>query len=211
MIMTPTNPIFRRVLRSLQRVIYKGFFRHYYERLFKAYGEGIVWGRLLSSPLIPRSIKIACPENISIGDGCQFDEYTQLLATPHSRLIIGKRVRFSNGFAHVTASFDTIEIEDDCLFGGFVLIINGNHGYEDIKTPIKYQESYSTGPILIKAGSWIGRGACIMGGVTIGRNSVVGANSVVTKSIPDYSMVVGNPAKVIKKYNFESKAWEKIT
>jgi acetyltransferase-like isoleucine patch superfamily enzyme len=201
--------ILSRLLYTVNKIGYWCFFRSYYKRSFKAYGDGIGWGRLFS-PLIPRSIKIACPENISIGDGCQFDEYTQLIATPYSRLIIGKGVRFSNGFAHVTASFDTIEIEDDCLFGALVLIINGNHGYQDIRTPIKYQESYSTGPILIKAGSWIGRGACIMGGVTIGKNSVVGASSVVTKSIPDYCLAAGNPAKVIKKYNFEGKAWEKI-
>jgi acetyltransferase-like isoleucine patch superfamily enzyme len=209
MFITETT-IFRKLLSYTERLLYKSFIKYYYKRCFKTFGEGIGWGRRFG-PIIPPSVKIACPENISIGDGCQFDEYTQLLATPHSCLIIGNRVRFSNGFAHVTASFDTIEIEDDCLFGALVLIINGNHGYTDIETPVKYQESYSTGPILIRAGSWIGRGACIMGGVTIGRNSVVGANSVVTKSIPDYSMAVGSPAKVIKKYNFESKAWEKIT
>jgi len=209
MIMKCTTHIHRKVLFLLQRVIFRAFFKHYYKRRFNFYGEGIGWGRQFG-PLIPPSIKIACPENISLGDGCQFDEYTQLLATPHSRLIIGKRVRFANGFAHVTASFDTIEIEDDCLFAAFVLIINGNHGYKDIETPIKYQESYSTGPILIRAGSWIGRGACIMGGVTIGKNSVVGANSVVTESVPDYCLAAGNPAKVIKKYNFESKTWEKV-
>jgi len=209
-IITSTTAICRKVLFFLQRAIYRAFFKHYYKLCFKSYGKRIGWGRLFG-PLIPSSIKIACPENISIGDNCQFDEYTQLLATPLSRLIIGDRVRFSNGFAHVTASFDTIEIENDCLFGAFVLIINGNHGYKDIDTPIKYQESYSTGPILIKSGSWIGRGACIMGGVTIGRNSVVGANSVVTKSVPDYCLAAGNPAHVIKKYNFESKRWEKIT
>jgi lipopolysaccharide O-acetyltransferase len=175
-----------------------------------AYAENITWGRLYG-PLIPRSIKIACPENISIGDGCQFDEYTQLLATPHSKLKIGNNVRFSNGFAHVTASFDKIEIEDDCLFAAFVLIVNGNHGYKDINTPVKYQKSYSSGSILIKRGSWVGRGACIMGGVTIGSNSVVGANSVVMQSVPDYSVAVGNPAKVVKQYDFEKKKWIKVS
>lgn len=201
---------FRRYYLLLHKFLYWSFFRFYYKRFFKDYGNNIGWGRFFS-PIIPQSIKIACPENISIGQGCKFDEYTQLLATPYSKLKIGNNVMFANGFAHVTASFDSIEIEDDCVFSALVLIINGNHGYQDINTPIKYQSDYSSGPILIKRGTWIGRGACIMGGVTLGKNTVIGANAVVTKSIPDYCVVVGNPAKVIKQYDLRQKKWIKVT
>lgn len=209
MIMTDDNVLWWIYLYFL-RFLYRFFFGQYYKQRFNAYGENIGWGRFFV-PIMSRSIMVACPENISIGNGCQFDEYTQLLATPHSKLKIGNNVRFANGFAHVTASFDTVEIEDDCLFAAFVLIINGNHGFKDINIPIKYQESYSSGPILIKRGSWIGRGACIMGGVTIGKNSVIGANAVVTKSVPDYCVAVGNPAKVVKRYDFEQKKWVKVS
>jgi acetyltransferase-like isoleucine patch superfamily enzyme len=176
--------------------------------MFNSYGENIGWGRRYS-PRMPANVKIACPENIVIGDNCQFDEYTHLLATPSSRLIIGNNIRFANGFAHVVASFDEIVIEDDCLFAAFVLIINGNHGYLDVSRPIKEQEAISTGPIRIGRGCWIGRCACIFGGVTLGRNVVVGANAVVTKSIPDYCVVVGNPAVIVKRYNHLTRQWEK--
>ena len=58
--------------------------------------------------------------------------------------------------------------------------------------------------------SWIGINSVIVGNVRIGKHCVIGANSVVNKNIPDYSIAVGSPAKVIKRYNFEKKEWEHI-
>lgn len=192
--------VLRKICNRLFRIPYLLFFLPYYRRQFASYGENVGWGRHYG-PIIPATVKIACPEKIFIGNNCQFDEYTHILATSSSRLIIGNNVRFANGFAHVVASFDEIVIEDDCLIAAFVQIINGNHGYHDIDKPIKDQESFSTGPIRIGRGSWVGRGACVLGGVTLGRNVVVGANAVVTKSVPDYCVVAGNPAVIIKRYN----------
>ncbi len=207
MFMTKNN-IFRRFYLLLQRILYKIFFKAYYKRCFKAYGENIGWGRFFS-PIIPSSIKIACPENISIGDGCQIDENAKLIATPHSYIKIGNNVRITSDFANINAAFDTIEIEDDCLIGA--LIHNGNHGYADVDVPIKYQPMTSLGSILIKKGSWLAINSFITGGVTIGKNSVVGANSYVSKSVPDYCVVAGNPAKVVKRYDFEQKKWVKVS
>jgi acetyltransferase-like isoleucine patch superfamily enzyme len=199
----------RRIWKRVLSVPYRLFFLPYYRRMFETYGENIGWGKHYG-PIIPGNVRIACPEKISIGDNCQFDEYTHLLATPSSRLIIGNNVRFANGFAHVVASFDEIVIEDDCLFAAFVQIINGNHGYQQIDLPIKEQEAFSSGSIRICRGSWIGRGACVLGGVTVGRNAVVGANAVVTKSVPDYCVVAGNPAVIVKQYNHRTSRWEKL-
>jgi acetyltransferase-like isoleucine patch superfamily enzyme len=203
-----TNSLPRRIWNRLLRVPYRILFRPYYRHVFRAYGENIGWGRRYE-PLIPANVKIACPENITIGDNCKFDEYTHLLATPSSRLVIGNNVRFANGYAHVVASFDEIVVEDDCLFAAFVQVINGNHGYGDVTRPIKDQESFSTGPIRIGRGSWLGRGACVLGGVTLGRNVVVGANAVVTRSVPDYCVVAGIPAVIIRQYNPNTCRWER--
>lgn len=57
-------------------------------------------------------------------------------------------------------------------------------------------------------GSWLGTHVVIAGNITIGKHCVIGANSVVTKDIPDYSVAVGIPAKVVKRYNFDTKCWE---
>ena len=68
----------------------------------------------------------------------------------------------------------------------------------------------SAKPVIIHDDVWIGEMVSILPGVEIGKGSIIGANSVVTKYIPDYSIAAGNPAKVIKQYNFNTKRWEKI-
>lgn len=68
----------------------------------------------------------------------------------------------------------------------------------------------SSKPVVIENNVWIGELCSVLPGVTIGENSIIGANSVVTKSIPANSITVGNPAKVIKQFNFETKHWEKV-
>ena len=85
-----------------------------------------------------------------------------------------------------------------------------NHAYEDIEIPIIKQGITEGGRIRIGEGSWIGRGAAILcsrGELTIGRHCVVSANSVVMRSIPDYSVVFGMPATIIRQYDPEKRAW----
>jgi acetyltransferase-like isoleucine patch superfamily enzyme len=68
----------------------------------------------------------------------------------------------------------------------------------------------TTKVITISDDVWIGANSVITAGVTVGKHSVIGAGSVVTKDIPAYAVAAGNPAKVLKKYNFDTEAWEKI-
>lgn len=82
-----------------------------------------------------------------------------------------------------------------------------NHNYENVELTIS-QQGVSTSPITISDDVWIGANSVIAAGVTIGKHCVVGAGSVVTKSVPDYSVVVGNPARIIKHYNFTTRKWE---
>lgn len=92
----------------------------------------------------------------------------------------------------------------------YVHYTDRNHCFEDIETPIMKQASFVKGPIKIGDGSWIGFGAQIMSGVSIGRHCIVGAGAIVTKDVPDYCVAVGNPAKIIKRYNFNTLKWEKV-
>jgi len=84
-----------------------------------------------------------------------------------------------------------------------------NHEYRDIYRSIRDQDILVS-PIIVEDDCWIAANAVITSGITIGRHSVVAAGSVVTKNIPSYSVVAGNPARVIKKYNFESKSWASV-
>ena len=103
-----------------------------------------------------------------------------------------------------------ITIDDWVLMASNILITSESHGV-DPESETAYMDQPLTGkPVHIKSGCWIGEKVCIMPGVTVGEKCIIGAGSIVTKDIPDYCMAVGNPARVIKKYNFESHQWEKV-
>jgi acetyltransferase-like isoleucine patch superfamily enzyme len=102
-----------------------------------------------------------------------------------------------------------IQIGNHVIIAQNVVMSGLNHGYEDIKTPIRMQPC-TTAKISIGNDSWIGANSVITAGVTIGKHAVVAAGSVVTKSVPDYSIVAGNPARIIKQYNEVTGNWEKI-
>ena len=114
------------------------------------------------------------------------------------------------GYGSIISARNLIHLERDVLVGQQVIIIDHNHAYEDITIPVVKQDITEGGRIRIGQGSWIGRGAAIIcpkGELTIGRNCVVAVNSVVTRSIPDYSVVVGMPARIIRQYDPETRAW----
>lgn len=105
---------------------------------------------------------------------------------------------------------DRVEIEAGVLMASYISIMGHNHG-TDPESRLSYGgQKLVPKPVLIKSGAWIGERVCILSGVTIGKKSIIGAGAVVTKDIPDYCMACGNPAKVIKRYDFESKQWEKV-
>ena len=89
-------------------------------------------------------------------------------------------------------------------------MISENHGiYVETNVPF-YAQPLQTGPIIIGEGCWIGQNVIVLPNVNIGDKCVIGANSVVTNDIPSYSIAVGMPAKVIKRYNFELHSWIKV-
>lgn len=101
-----------------------------------------------------------------------------------------------------------VTIGNDIRLAQNITLSGLNHNYEDVSRPIHVQ-GISTAAITIEDGTWIGANAVVLAGVTIGKNCVIAAGSIVTKNIPSYSVAAGNPARVLKKYNHETKAWEK--
>jgi acetyltransferase-like isoleucine patch superfamily enzyme len=92
-----------------------------------------------------------------------------------------------------------ITIEDDVMLGSCVHIYVHNHKFDDLAMPIIDQGHYRSEPVLLKRGAWVGAGAIILPGVVVGDNAVVGAGSVVTRSVPPHTLVAGNPARVIRE------------
>lgn len=165
--------------------------------------------------LIRLPFDIRNKRNIQIGDGlttgfgCRIEVHSQK-KTNEKLLIFGKNIEI-NDYVHIAAG-EKITIGNNVLIASKVFISDLNHGnYKGVNqdSPLSTPNSrkLSTNPIIIKDNVWIGEGVCVMSGVTIGEGCVVGALSVVTKSIPPYSIAVGSPAKVVKQFNFDKQEW----
>jgi len=116
----------------------------------------------------------------------------------------------SIGARSVISARNFIHIEKNVIFATSVLIQDHNHAYEDIEVPIREQGVTAGGRVRIEEGCWIGQGAAIVcndGELVIGRNSVIGANSLVTKSVPPHSVVVGNPGRVARQFDPATASW----
>lgn len=92
-----------------------------------------------------------------------------------------------------------IIIEDNVLIGSSVHIYTSNHKFDNNDLDLIDQGHYPSEDVCLKKGCWIGANLVTLLGVTIGENSVIGAGSIVTKSLPSRVLAVGNPAKVIRK------------
>jgi len=118
---------------------------------------------------------------------------------------IGTRSRIGLG----STVIGPISIGDDVHIAQNVVLSGLNHDYEDVTRTIAAQ-GVNTSTIVIENDVWIGANSVITAGVTIGTHSVVAAGSIVTKSMPPYSVSAGIPAKLMKKYDFDKKEWIKV-
>lgn len=121
---------------------------------------------------------------------------------------IGNKCYF--GFNLSILAGKNITIGNNVLFASNILITSEAHGI-DPESEIPYMDQKLSGKeVSIGDNVWIGEKVCILPGVRIGSNSIIGAGSIVTKSVPDYSIAVGNPAHIIKRYNIEEHSWYRI-
>ncbi len=141
------------------------------------------------------------PQLIHVGDNVLICEHAWLTAKDRrgdgrGTLMIGDGT-YIGRFAQINAWQDVV-IEPNVLIADRVLISDADHNYADVNMPIIQQGDEFKGRVLLCSGCWIGIGAVILPGVRIGKNAVVAANAVVVHDVPDYAVVGGVPAKVIK-------------
>ena len=117
---------------------------------------------------------------------------------PPRALVIGERCVI--GLRSGISAHLSIEIGDDVWFGPDVFVTDANHGMSDPDLPVGDQIGDAR-PVRIGRGSWLGHGAIVLPGVTIGRQAVVAAGAVVHRDVPDYGVAAGVPAKIVKVWH----------
>ncbi|MGQ7859224.1 acyltransferase [Pseudomonas sp. 32A] len=147
-------------------------------------------------------------KKFTTGVGCRIDAFPTI---PGICLSVGDDVQI-NDYVHIGA-VQSITIGNRVLIASKVFISDHNHGvYKGSGRHSSPFENPATreiaaAPVVIEDDVWLGEFVCVLPGVTVGKGSIVGAMSVVTRDVPPMSIVVGSPAKVIKVYNAENSAW----
>lgn len=181
----------------------------FYKFLFKKVGKGVVFGK---------SITIRNPYKIEIGNNVIIDENVMLdakgadnkgivlengvflgrntiLSCKNGDIILKENVNI--GFNCEVYSLNKVEIGENTLIAAYTYIVGGGHSSEDTDMAFRDQEKHAAG-IKIGKNVWLGAKSVIMDGCSVGDNSIIGAGAIVTKDIPEYSVAVGIPAKVVK-------------
>ena len=189
-------------LYKIKSFFYCKIFNLIYRSYFKNFGKR----SRINYPLNINGMK-----NIYIGNNVNIAYKTWLAAIPLSgdkycELRIEDGTNIGN-FNHIYAT-KSIVIGKNVLTADKVYISDNLHGYENINLPIINQPIKQIGIVKIGDGSWLGENVCVIGS-SIGKNCVIGSNSVVCKDIPDYSIAVGAPARIIKRYCLKTNTWKK--
>ena len=170
------------------------FYTGWISRYFKQFGNGTY---------IYKPINVVHPKYISIGNNCKIGYKTVLSAWiikegKAPNLFIGSECNIGD-YNHITCANKVI-VGSGVLTGRWVTITDNSHGnvmFQEINTKPDKRKIYSKGPVVIGDNVWIGDKVTILPNVNIGNGAIIGANSVVTQSIPQNSIAVGNPAKII--------------
>ncbi len=158
---------------------------------------------------IGKGTKIVNAKHVHMSEATQVAAYCLICPHSNAHIYFGKNVTI--GMFSRVACINEISLGNDIITGPNVFISDYNHKYEEIDKPISKQGNTGYGnKVHIGDGSWIGTNVVICGNVNIGKHVVIGAGSFVNRDIPDYCVAVGNPARVIKKYNFDTKKWERV-
>jgi acetyltransferase-like isoleucine patch superfamily enzyme len=168
--------------------------------------------RIIRFPIDIRGKKyIKISKGFTTGVGCRIEAYPQ---NQEKTLFIGENFQM-NDYVHITAT-EKVIIGKNVLLASKIYISDSSHGSyagdENDSSPdsIPMERKMVSKQVIIEDNVWLGEFVSVLPGVTIGKGCIVGANSVVAKSLPPYVIAVGSPAKAIKKYNFQSQRWEKI-
>ena len=170
--------------------------------------------RILRIPIYIRGQRyIDLGKGLTTGPNLRIDAFPHMIGGSNQVLKIGDDVEI-NDYVHIAAVLN-IEIGSHVLIASKVFITDHNHGNytgSNQSHPMEHPKDrkLDAKPVKIEDNVWIGEYVTILPGVTVGRGSIIGTSSVVTRDIPPYTIAVGIPAKVIKRYNEQKGIWEKV-
>lgn len=168
--------------------------------------------RIIRFPIDIRGKKyISVAKGFTTGIGCRIEAYPK---NEEITLFFGENFQM-NDYVHITA-MEKVQIGNNVLLASKIYISDCSHGSYSGDENDSHPDSNPNDrplfskPVVIEDNVWLGEFVSVLPGVTIGKGTIVGANSVVSKSLPPYVIAVGTPAKPIKKFNFKTNKWEKI-
>lgn len=189
-------------MNKINKLRYYIYTQFYLKRKLKKIGKKTI----VFAPL-----QINYPSSIELGNDVFVCEGAWLMGSAKhgaSRTLCVGDGTIIGHFCHIVANHN-VYIGQDVLMADRVFISDCKHKYEDVDIPVIKQEIQNLNKVYIGDGSHIGENVCIQG-ASIGKHCIIGANSVVTKDIPDYSVAAGCPAVVKKSYDFTQKKWIKV-
>lgn len=146
-------------------------------------------------PLLGEPLTLLREGRLTLGPEVMFEPWVWITAGETGRIAIGGGT-FVNVGAMIAAA-QRVEIGEHCMLANGVVVTDSDHRFDDPTRPVPWQGFAVKGPTIIGDNVWLGAHAVVTSGVTIGRRSVIGANSTVTGDIPAYAIAVGSPARVV--------------
>lgn len=168
--------------------------------------------RIIRLPFDIRNRKyIRMGKGLTTGHGCRLEAYPENNSVS---MFLGDNIQM-NDYVHITA-MQSVTIGNNVLMASKIYISDCAHGSyagdaaDSSPLTAPAERPFVCKPVVIEENVWLGEFVSVLPGTTIGKGTIVGANSVVSKSLPAYVIAVGSPARPIKKFNFDTNQWERI-
>lgn len=175
--------------------------------------EPAAYGRHGRDTWVVPPARVTTPERIFLGDGVTVHEHSWLSVVravegvePTLRIGSGTRI---GRLAHI-ACVGSVDIGSEVLTAERIFIGDTYHGYEDPDAPVLHQPMAAPEPVVVGDGAFLGVGSVVLMGVTVGAHAYVGAGAVVTDDVAPHTLVVGNPARPVRRWDPDAGRWHDL-
>jgi acetyltransferase-like isoleucine patch superfamily enzyme len=157
-------------------------------------------GAFIRWPVYGNVLEALSEGRLEIGAQTLFEPGVWITAPGQARIRIGSGSFLNLGV--MVASVELVEIGDHCMFANGCFVSDGAHRFDDPDQPVPWQGFTTKGPTRVGDNVWCGANVVITSGVTVGERCVIGANSVVTRDLPPFSIAAGAPATVLRTIEY---------